>query len=105
MLVGLNEVRLSGGTFSQENLRGFEWPAGGRVKDCSDKSVELSGRGVTIDRLSCWRPFATTRSTYGRAGDERSQKRETGDEFYHPVICPAVNKEKEIAIFADDRRS
>ncbi len=26
MLVGLSEVRLSGGTFSKENLRGFERP-------------------------------------------------------------------------------
>ena len=53
MLVGLNEVRLSCGTFSQENLRGFEWPAGGRVKDRSDESVESSGRRVTIYRVSC----------------------------------------------------
>jgi len=35
----------------------------------------------------------TRRVARGHVGDERSKKRVTEDEFYHPVICPAVNKE------------
>jgi hypothetical protein len=63
------------------------------------RAVAPHGSISELRRFSRRAPVDREYSHLSRApGNERSQKRETGDEFYHPVICPAVNKDDEIAI-------